>query len=726
MNLTAPRLSDSGPGTRTQVALGIVLLAALAIRWPLASHDVEQYIGPDEGEVVENVLEMMKTGDFDHRHPGYPGLHFYIQRVPLTAHLLWSRFEGEGATIAELPRLGFYLAARRTTLVAGLLAALVVFIAGRRFLTPWGAVLAASLLAFSPLACRESAVVNPDLMLSLFVSLSILFSLRLAGSQHPSRSRFLAAGAGVGLATAVKYTGAFTVLPYVLAATLGSEPMKRYRDTLAGLFVGALAFALVSPYTFVHFGQSLHGLGMHIGYYQASDRNAAVELVRTLMTRGLGPVAGLAAALGVVRAIARRDRLRLVVLAYPLLYLLVFAFFERAFPRHAIPLLPPLALLSADAAEWIGARYRGRIPLVSAALVVSMLGPLLWESLDLFVRSRRPTPAERASVWASANLPAGARVLEDQYTPSLDARFQVHRLGVEERVFTGNFDWVFYSGYPPGIDTSMLREVRRFETDAALGDAIVLYQVPGRGNLMGVTLPDDRAGVEIGAGELPFFGEGWDSARARRLRNDPKVAGSPIGDIRDVAGDGRASRALGGDDARRCGSGRDRDLRSRGQRGASRGIRSRERSGRDDRDRASRPALEERTQPHPVPLSVDVSARPTSSRDRALVLPAAAQSELKSKPSSLNSSSWTEPSASHCFSCSRVSGSGGVEGSVGNVGKRAAVVASLVSESVEASAGRGGAAVCSRPKRPTTTRATRRRAPFSMYPGWSSFKTTPS
>ena len=39
--------------------------------------------------------------------------------------------------------------------------------------------LAASLVALSPLAFRESAVVNPDLMLSLFVSVAILLSLRL-------------------------------------------------------------------------------------------------------------------------------------------------------------------------------------------------------------------------------------------------------------------------------------------------------------------------------------------------------------------------------------------------------------------------------------------------------------------------------------------------------------------------------------------------------------------
>ncbi len=86
----------------------------------------------------------------------------------------------------------------------------------------------------------------------------------------------------------------------------------------------------------------------------------------------------------------------------------------------------------------------------------------------------------------------------------------MHRLKVEEQVFNGNFDWVFYSGYPPGIDVSHLREVQRFSTDDALGSAISVHQVPERAVLMGATLPQASSTVEIGAGELPYFGEGFD------------------------------------------------------------------------------------------------------------------------------------------------------------------------------------------------------------------------
>jgi hypothetical protein len=73
---------------------------------------------------------------------------------------------------------------------------------------------------------------------------------------------------------------------------------------------------------------------------------------------------------------------------------------------------------------------------------------------------------------------------------------------------------VFYSGYPPGIDLSGLREVQRFETGDALGAAISVHQVPDRAVLMGPTLREGVSSAEIGAGEHPYFGDGFDPPSA--------------------------------------------------------------------------------------------------------------------------------------------------------------------------------------------------------------------
>ena len=448
---------------------------------------------------------MIKTGDWDHRHPGYPGFHFYLQLVPAKLHLAL-----EGRSVPELPRDGFYLAARRLTLIAGVLASAVVFAIGRMWLSRWGALAASALVAFSPLASRESAVVNPDLMLMLFVTLSVYLSL--GARRDPTWPRVLLAGAFVGLSGAIKYTGGFALLPFVLALVVFPVGARPTTKATVGFMVAAASFALSSPFTLLRLPDFLRGLSMHAGYYSADDMNAPLELLLVVLTRGLGLVAGIAALLWAARATVAGDRVKLIVLAYPGLYLLVFSFFDRAYPRHALVLVPFFALLAATAAEALVGRASRFAPPFAAAVPLAlslMLGPLIG-SVALWQRAGRPTPAARAAEWLERNLPPESRVLEDQFTPSLASEsYRVHRLRVEEKQFVGNYDWVLYSGYPPGLSTRALREVARFDAEDALGDTIIAYQVPERASLMDVTLPEGRASATLGAGELPYFGEGW-------------------------------------------------------------------------------------------------------------------------------------------------------------------------------------------------------------------------
>jgi hypothetical protein len=469
--------------------------------------DLAHYIGPDEGEMVENGLAMLKAGDFNQRHPGYPGLFFYIQMVPATAHHLLTAARGEGSTIPEQSREGFYRVARRTTLLAGWLTAIAVYLVGRRRYGRPTAALAAALVGLSPLVFRESRVVNPDLMLMLFVTIGLGLCLRVL--DEPKRSNFLLAGAGVGLAAAVKYTGVVLAVPYVVAWLVCGEARRSFGRACLGLVVALATFMAVSPYSWLDLPAFLRGITMHFGYYQAAEVNAPGDLSRYLATWGLGIPAGVAAFVGSVWALSKLETRGLVVLSFPMAYLILFSFFQRAYPRHAVVLLPFFALLAAGAVTgWLESRRRFRwLPYATAVL---LLAAPIYGSSRLGLAARRATPAMRAAEWIETNLPAGSRILEDQYTPRLDSRkYRVHRLRVEEKVFAGNYDWVLHSGYPPGLPLKGLRSVLSFPRGKSLGAKITLYEVPEREALMNVTLDSDRARAILGAGELPYFGEGW-------------------------------------------------------------------------------------------------------------------------------------------------------------------------------------------------------------------------
>lgn len=494
------------------VVLVVLVGATGALRWPIASHDVEHYPAPDEGEVVENVLEMIRMGDFDQRHPGYPGLHFYLQMLPAHAHMA-----ATGKTIPELPRTGFYLGARRLTLAAGVLVVGIVFWIGCQWLSTASAGLAASLVALSPLVFRESGAVSPDLMLTLFVLVSSILSLRLLESR--TWASFALAGMSIGLASAIKYTGVFALVPFALAWLVGPSPRRDASKWVSGLALSGIVFAATSPYTILNLGTFVRGLSMHVGYYQAAELNAPLALTRQIATRGVGIVASVAAAIAAVRALSGIDKRLLVLLGYPLTYWFVFSFFDRAFPRHALVLIPVVALLAADTFDRLASRLPSWAPAheprpggvwARVALGLVFIAAPLVGTIDLWRRVGRDTPADAAHSWALASLPPGSRILQDQHTPRLDDDgFRVHRLRVEEKQFVGNYEWVLHSGYPPGLSTRGLREVARFENDDALGDLIVAYQVPPRETLMPRTFRSGEDTATIRAGELPFFGEGW-------------------------------------------------------------------------------------------------------------------------------------------------------------------------------------------------------------------------
>lgn len=492
---------------RPELLLALILGFSLCLRWPMGELDLQHYIGPDEGEMVENGLAMLKAGDFNQRHPGYPGLFFYIQMVPATAHHLLTAARGEGSTIPEQSREGFYRVARRTTLLAGWLAAIACYLAGRRRYGRPAAALAAALVGLSPLVFRESKVVNPDLMLMLFVTIGLGLCLRVL--DEPKRARFLLAGAAVGLATAIKYTGVVLAVPYMVAWLVCGEARRNFGHACLGLVVALVTFMAVSPYSWLDLPAFLRGITMHFGYYQAADVNAPGDLTRYITSWGLGVPAAVAAFVGSVWALSKLETPGLVVLSFPMAYLLMFSFFQRAYPRHAVVLLPFLALLAARAVTgWLESPNRFRW--LPYATVVLLLAAPIYGSSQLGLAARRPTPAMRAAEWIDINLPAGSRILEDQYTPRLDSRkHRVHRLRVEEKVFAGNYDWVLHSGYPPGLPLKGLRSVLSFSRGESLGTKITLYEVPERDTLMNVTLDLDQTLVVLGAGELPYFGEGW-------------------------------------------------------------------------------------------------------------------------------------------------------------------------------------------------------------------------
>ena len=121
--------------------------------------------------------------------------------------------------------------------------------------------------------------------------------------------------------------------------------------------------------------------------------------------------------------LTRRERRRwLLMAAYPVVFLILLSSMSMVVKRNLLPVLPGIAaLLGAGLAGWqyrVGVRRLGvaRWWLVGAVSLVSLATPV-YRTVLQEVSLVRPSTRELATEWINSNLPRGAGIVQESYTP---------------------------------------------------------------------------------------------------------------------------------------------------------------------------------------------------------------------------------------------------------------------------------------------------------------------
>jgi 4-amino-4-deoxy-L-arabinose transferase-like glycosyltransferase len=351
------------PGHATAWLVGILVLGAALRLWTI-SKDIPYGIGPDEPDVLNRAVDMMKSGSLNpHGFFDYPTLYMYVQVVVSCLRFLVGAMGREWASLQEVSDANFYLWGRVTTAMFGTLTIFVVYRAARR----WGelvAIIAAAAIAVQPLHTRESHYVLTDVPTTLLVSIALLLAIRAA--DHHRLRWFALAGLTAGLAAATKYTGGVALLMPIAVAVLSRTPRHVIGIRLAAC-IGAAAtgFVIGAPYSLLDLPGFLNGfaaLAQHYNKGRPAAEAAATYFKHLLNSFGLGLVGPMSVALSwcglLVRWVglcaliwgARRavDRAASgAVLVFPAIYFWLIANESSLlYARYAIPLLPMLAICS--------------------------------------------------------------------------------------------------------------------------------------------------------------------------------------------------------------------------------------------------------------------------------------------------------------------------------------------------------------------------------------------
>lgn len=285
--------------------------------------------------------------------------------------------------------------------------------------------LAAALLAVSPIHVTYSQVVRSDIMATAFLLLMLLATLRYGRARHPRD--LIAAAIWFGFTTTTKWPFAACAASFgavvLLPALIDHESLGRAFGRLAAFaLTGIVAVLVISPYLALDYQTALKGVMSEAQVYHVGANgkgtvwNAGwylrVPLRHALGIPGLGLVG-----LGMVIAARRREAgpmllpLILVLSAVTVTQNLIWA-------RWVLPLLPLLCLLAAAAAFAGYDRTTAWKPverriLFGIALII-LFAPLLF-SLRADATERLNDTRQAATRWADTNLPPGSRIIVEHF-----------------------------------------------------------------------------------------------------------------------------------------------------------------------------------------------------------------------------------------------------------------------------------------------------------------------
>ena len=412
---------DASIPSGSSLIVAIVTIAVVLRVWGLGAGG-RRGIDAGESDILTRAVTMMKTGDFNPRAYGDPGLAIYLHLPIACGRFLSGVVTGQWRSLQSSNPADFVLWSRGLTAVLGAATVLLLYAVGTR----WGhrhALLASALLAVLPSHVRESHYALAAVPATFLVTLTLLLSL-IAHERGSLRS-FAWVGITAGLALSTKYVAGIVVfLPLVAAAmtpratpsrdlddpkldalsqvagsvserrgprpSLGRRP-ARLHCVFVVLGTTVVAFLLTAPYTMLDFPAFLNGLaGMlaatHALAINADNRwlDALAEVRRALGWPGIA-LAAVGLVLASVRAVRGREQVKWALLVlFPLVYFVLTAGGSANIARSLLPMMPFLCLLAAVAVvegvsllHRVGLQHAPRRVLTTALLLALLLPPLV-------------------------------------------------------------------------------------------------------------------------------------------------------------------------------------------------------------------------------------------------------------------------------------------------------------------------------------------------------------
>jgi 4-amino-4-deoxy-L-arabinose transferase-like glycosyltransferase len=470
------------------ILVALMLVSSVLVRaWGIA-YDLPYIYHPDEPGYIGIIQRIFKSGDLNPRFFNYPSLFFYINALAYVPYYLFGKLVGVfqapgdilapvslvlGTTKTQMPTT--VLLGRIVTACFGVGTVGLAYLSGKRLSGRRSmGVLASLMVAISPTNVWNSRFVTPDTFVAFFALASLLTSILIY--EQGKTWQYVIGGICVGLTASSKYNGGLVILTLMAAHFLrhGRTSFKQPR-LYAALLLCLVAFLATTPFAILDFAEFMDDLRFEAQHYAAGHAGMEGESLKWYLNYMWSSGGGLylLATLGIIHNLLERPKETALVSIFPLVYFGFISSFAVRNDRTLLPLTPFLFLSAAwllvdifdRARSWRRKSLRRVSMGASIVLLIVILAFPISKTVQQTRHLTRVDSRETARVWINENLPSGAKVAIEPYSPFIDpARFSVHGMQIAEQ----NPDWYFEQGFDylvfaEGMYGRFYREPERYQ-----------------------------------------------------------------------------------------------------------------------------------------------------------------------------------------------------------------------------------------------------------------------
>ncbi|MBV9230315.1 MAG: glycosyltransferase family 39 protein, partial [Chloroflexi bacterium] len=309
------------------------------------------------------------------------------------------------------------------------------------------ALLAAALVAFTPLQVQLSHFYAVDTMLLFFIVLTLLACVAFVDSEKPALWLCIAC-LSYGVALATKISAAPLAVPLCAAVLLRCYRQRDLFTAVISLCTAAmltlLVFLIAQPYTLLDMPNFIQQVALQsdlvrgtldLPYVrQFAGTTPYVYEAQNMLLWGMGVTLGLAAFAGLLwllwRVWKREAGLWLIVLSWVLIYGAITGSFYAKFMRYMLPIYPLFTLMAASVVlafahyEWkitqpSLSHLNRALPVLRTGLIVLVLAGTIFQGLALLNVYSQPNTRIQASPWLYSHLSPGSVLTYEQWDDPL-------------------------------------------------------------------------------------------------------------------------------------------------------------------------------------------------------------------------------------------------------------------------------------------------------------------